>query len=160
MSGNGFDRLMRQADMARKDARMDGMDWTGSDLLSAARRLLDYFDNPDSHPDYIKDDVLNHLRETVEAEDEGMGSYGKHALEGTPRCPQCADKDPIISGLKSVNMQLARELERMRGEIRKLRKELREARDVATKLGTSLIEWSPNDVTAQTQALLAEWGQP
>ena len=67
MSSNDLDGLMRQADMARKDARMDGMDWTGGDLLSAARRLLDYFDNPDSHPDCIKDDVLNHLREVVES---------------------------------------------------------------------------------------------
>ena len=35
------------------------------DLLAAACRLLDYFDNPD-HPDCIKDDVLIHLREVVE----------------------------------------------------------------------------------------------
>tara|TARA_R100000234_G_C4984089_1_gene172391 strand:+ start:426 stop:782 length:357 start_codon:yes stop_codon:yes gene_type:complete len=36
------------------------------ELLSAARRLLDYFDSPDDHPDCIKADVLTHLREVVE----------------------------------------------------------------------------------------------
>ncbi len=36
-----------------------------AELLSAARRVLDYFDNPD-HPDCIKDDVLIRLREVVE----------------------------------------------------------------------------------------------
>ena len=46
---------------------MDAMDWEDNDLLSAARRLLDYFDSPDDHPDCIKDDVLNHLREAVES---------------------------------------------------------------------------------------------
>ena len=36
------------------------------DLLSAAQRLLDYFNNPDDHPEHTKDDVLNRLREVVE----------------------------------------------------------------------------------------------
>ena len=36
------------------------------EFLSAARRLLDYFDSPDDHPDCIKDDVLIRLREVVE----------------------------------------------------------------------------------------------
>jgi len=35
------------------------------EFLGAAKRLLDYFDNPDQHPDCIKDDVLNHMREVV-----------------------------------------------------------------------------------------------
>ena len=67
MSESDLDGLMRRADIARKDARMDAMDWEDNDLLSAARRLLDYFDSPDDHPDCIKDDVLNHLREAVES---------------------------------------------------------------------------------------------
>lgn len=67
VSESDLDGLMRRADMARKDARMDAMDWEDNDLLSAARRLLDYFDSPDDHPDCIKDDVLNHLREAVES---------------------------------------------------------------------------------------------
>ena len=37
------------------------------ELLAAACRLLDYFDNADDHPDCIKDDVLIRLREVVEA---------------------------------------------------------------------------------------------
>ena len=72
MSSNDLDGLMMRADMARKDARMDAMDWEDNDLLSAARRLLDYFNNPDDHPDCIKDDVLNRLREVVESA-EGRG---------------------------------------------------------------------------------------
>ena len=40
------------------------------EFLGAAKRLLDYFDNPDQHPDCIKDDVLNHMREVVRSVDE------------------------------------------------------------------------------------------
>jgi len=35
------------------------------DFLSAAYRLLDYFDNPEGHPACIKEDVLNRLREVI-----------------------------------------------------------------------------------------------
>lgn len=40
-------------------------------LLSAAQRLLDYFNNPDDHPDGIKDDVIIHLGGAVELAQRG-----------------------------------------------------------------------------------------
>lgn len=48
------------------------------------------------------------LRHLKGRDDEGMGSYGKHALERTPACSHCTDKDRIIAHLKRDNAQLAR----------------------------------------------------